>query len=437
MVALIDTLSKERFLGWKEKATVWGSLEWILLVLMGAYIFINPFPHMTAVKGICLYLSLFLVCAFIIFKKIDFSFRTPLLIPFCLFTGWVLYGLFFAVDKENSIHDFHAHLLRYIAVYFILINVFNSRKRFMALSRTIIASAVTYSIVGISYYYLILGNSWTERYSYVEAVSGFAKGWLGYEVSGNSLCVLMIFSMLLTLGFLRKGAFRHNLALVLCLIPQLAFVFLVQSRGAYVALILSLIVLLWNNKKVQVAVLILFVVLVAMLPVKDRISVDSFKHDYRVKMLLTTLEVVKDYPVIGIGFGNETYANTIDLEMYNNRVPEEYRQMKGYITRAPHNMLLNILVRTGFLGLALFLSLLFVFFWMCCRCALRGRDEFIRKWGLCMCSVFLSFFVIGMFEQMFHHFTEVLLYTILAMGTILWRLNNNMKDVVPSGNSDR
>jgi hypothetical protein len=42
-----------------------------------------------------------------------------------------------------------------------------------------------------------------------------------------------------------------------------------------------------------------------------------------------------------------------------------------------------------------------------------------------------------MFEQMFHHVAEMLLYTILAMGTIVWRLNKNMRDTVPSGNSDQ
>ena len=238
MFELIDTPSKERFLRWKEKATVWDFLHAIVLIFMGIYIFINPFPHMTAVKGICFYLSALLVCALIIFKKMDFSFRSPLLAPFCLFTAWVLYGLFFAVDKENSIHDFHAHLLRYIALYFILINVFNSRKQFIALTRIIIASSTTYSILGIFYFYFILGNSWATRFSY-----GASKGFLGYEVAGNSLCALVIFSILLTLSLFRNASFRQNVFLVFCLIPQIAFVFLVQSRGAYIALFLSLIIM--------------------------------------------------------------------------------------------------------------------------------------------------------------------------------------------------
>jgi len=423
MLKSIYTLGKERFLTLRESLTFWDSLKYGVPVLMGLYVFINPFPHMTAIKGLCLYLAFFLVCALIIFKKIDFSFRTPLFIPFCLFVGWVFYGLFFAVDKVNSIHDFHAHLLRYIVVYFILINVFNSKKRFMALSRTIIASAISYCILGISYFYFVLGNSWATRFSY-----GASKGVLGYEVSGNSLCALVIFSILLTLGLFKNGALRQNVSLVFCLIPQIAFIFLVQSRGAYIALFLSVIVLLWKNKKILLLILIGLLVVTLASPIKERLIVTTKNvlGDYRIKMMFTALEIVKDYPVMGIGFGNLTYGEKVDLRMYNNRVPEKYRQRNDLIITAPHNMLLNILVRTGFLGLALFLSILLGFFWMCCRCARGGGDDFIRKWGLCMLSAFLSFLVIGMFEQMFHHVAELVLYTILAMGTIVWRMNNSV-----------
>lgn len=288
----------------------------------------------------------------------------------------------------------------------------------MALSRTVIVSSTAYSIVGISYFYFILGNSWTTRFSY-----GASRGLLGYEVSGNTLCVLVIFSILLTLSLFKKGALRQNVSLVFCLIPQIAVVLLVQSRGAYIALILSLIVVLWRYKNILLAVLILLFIIAASSPIKNRATVEDLLKDPRIKVWLTTLEVVKDYPVVGIGFGNETYGKKLDLMMYNNRQPQEYRQMKGYIVGAPHNIFLNILVRTGFLGLALFLFIIGVFFWMCWRCAQSGKDDFVRKWGRCIGSAFFAFLIVGMFDQMFHHFTELVLYTILSMGTIIWRLN--------------
>ncbi|MBW2570318.1 MAG: O-antigen ligase family protein [Deltaproteobacteria bacterium] len=425
MFESIYNLNKQRFLRLRENIISFAFLNNVVSVLMGIYIFINPFPHMTAIKEICFYLSFFIVFLLIILKKTDFSFQTPLLIPFCLFVCWVFAGLFFALDKENSMHDFYAHLLRYAAIYFILINFFNSRKRFMSLSRIIIASSISYSVLGLFYFYHIMEYSWTTRFSY-----GGAKGLLGYEVAGNSICALVIFSILLSLIFFMNGSLRRKTAIVLCLIPQIALVFLVQSKGAYIALFLSLIVLLWKNKKILLSILIILVVITVISPIKGRLSglttSDGLFKNYRIKMMFTTLEIVKDYPVTGVGFGNETYGKKIDLKMYDNRAPEKYRQNRNKIIAAPHNMLLNILVRTGFLGLALFLSILFIFARMCWRCARYGEDNFVKKWGLCIGSVFLAFLVIGMFEQMFHHIIELILFTILSMGTILWKINNNI-----------
>lgn len=103
-------------------------------VLMGIVIFLNPFPFSTALKEICFYGSLFFVLILVFFRKVQFSFQSPLTIPFVLFVLWVSIGLFFAIDAENSIHDFQTHLLKYIAFYYIVVNFFDSRKRLSALS---------------------------------------------------------------------------------------------------------------------------------------------------------------------------------------------------------------------------------------------------------------------------------------------------------------
>ena len=97
-------------------------------VLIGIFIFFNPFPHTTAVKEICFYLSVLIVLILYLFKKKDFDFKTPFMLSFALFVSWSFLGLFFALDKNNSIHDFYSHLMRYIILYFILINLFRSKK---------------------------------------------------------------------------------------------------------------------------------------------------------------------------------------------------------------------------------------------------------------------------------------------------------------------
>jgi O-antigen ligase len=126
---------------------------------------------------------------------------------------------------------------------------------------------------------------------------------------------------------------------------------------------------------------------------------------------------------MGIGFGMETYGNGkfINLEAYQKRIPEKYR---GYILADPHSMLSSIAVRTGLIGLALFLYILFVPFWISWSCIRQGKDDFMNHWGRCVISAFVAILVIGFFEPFFSHVPEVVFYTLLAMITIVWKLGD-------------
>ena len=134
----INTKIKSKELNSKEKLL--NILNLSVPILTGIFLFFTPFPHTTAIKEISFYLSVLIVIILIYFKKIDFSFRSPFTLPFVLFVTWAFIGLFFALDKVNSIHDFYAHLLKYLATYYILINVINCRKRFIIFSWIIIVS---------------------------------------------------------------------------------------------------------------------------------------------------------------------------------------------------------------------------------------------------------------------------------------------------------
>jgi hypothetical protein len=70
-------------------------------VLMGIFLFFTPFSHTTAIKEICFYLSVFIVLILICFNKINFSFKSPLTLPFALFTIWAFIGLFLHYIKKT------------------------------------------------------------------------------------------------------------------------------------------------------------------------------------------------------------------------------------------------------------------------------------------------------------------------------------------------
>ena len=414
------TGTTQQFSEQNTKEKIFKILNLSVPILMGIFIFFNPFSHTTSIKEICFYLSIFIVLILICFKKIDFSFKSPLTLPFALFTAWAFIGLFFALYKENSIHDFYAHLLKYIAIYYILVNFFNSRKRLIILSWIIIISVTIFSIGGLTYFYVILKNPISTRFGFSQIMNIDLIGFV------------TIFAMLLSLRQFRlETQWYRRAILVVCLLGTFAATYLTMSRGSLGAVFIALIVFFVKKNKLLVVFLIIFsLIAVRTVPgLGGRFSLQNTLKDVRVGINLTTLEIIKDYPVTGIGFGMRTYgySNFIDLAKYNAKIPPQYQQKT--VIRSPHNSFADIAVRTGVGGLALFLFIYFIFVRLGWKMILYGKDNFIKDWGVCIMAAFIGVFVQELFADGMFGPQAIVLYTIFAMMTILWKLNTEIDSI--------
>lgn len=401
----------------KKGNRIFKFLKQSVPILIGIFIFFNPFPHTTTIKEICFYLPALIVFLLMIFRKIDFSFRTPLAIPFALFALWSFTGLFFALDKPNSIHDFYAHLLEYIALYYILFNFFQSRKQVICLVWIIVVSVCLFSIGGMIYFYLVLGNALSTRYGFT-------------EMSINYTGFATVFAIILSLHQLtREARLYRKAALLICFLGTFTATLLTQTRGAIIALAFSFIALLIatiiNNKKVLIlsslALLIMIGTIVIIPDLRNRFNIDLILDNERLAMNRLYMEVVRDYPIAGTGFGMQILQDKKFLNTYNARVPVRYRQETLLVPT--HNLLMDITVRLGLVGLLLYLYIIFAFFQMGWRTIKYGKDDFIEGWGVCLMISLLSVLIQGMFADASFGPQVVVFYTILAMMTILWRLN--------------
>ena len=420
----IDTVLKLNKQNSREK--IFKILNLSVPILMGTFIFFTPFPHTTAIKEICFYLSVFIVLLLIYFKEIDFSFRSPLTLPFALFVIWVFIGLFFALDKGNSLHDFRAHLLKYLAIYYILINFISCRKRLAILSWIIIISAAIFSIGGLTYFYLIMKTPISTRF-------GFS-----HMMNIDLIGFVTIFAILLSLHqFKLENSLYRKVILFVCLLGTLMATFLTLSKGSLLALFVALIVFFVNRNNFLVIFFIIFsLTAVKTVPaLKVRFSPNELLKNVRIGINLTTLEIIKDYPVTGIGFGMETYgySDFIDLAKYNAKIPPQYRQVTP--VGSPHNSLADIAVRTGVVGLALFLFVFFVFVRLGWNIIRYGKDNFIKNWGICIMAAFISVVIQGLFADGMFGPQAIVLYTIFAIMTILWQLNAQTDSIMtlPNG----
>ena len=281
------------------------------------------------------------------------------------------------------------------------------------LSWIIIVSTTIFSVVSLFFFYVVLKNPLTTRFGI--AFTDSAPTIIGFGTVLGLLLSLHLF-------FSEKIKCRRILSLI-CAIFLFAASVLTQSRGTLIALILSLFILLANHKKTLIGFSAIILLFILINPVKDRFTNYNTYHP-RLGLAYYSFEMIKDYPIIGSGFSIDTFRDPkfFNPDEYMARIPEKYRkQPHGFFW--PHNMLLNIGVRVGLVGLALFLYILFVPVKMCWRLIRFSKDESIRSWGFCVFSAFIMFCVKGLFDPIFTHFVDTIFYIILSMITILWRFN--------------
>jgi O-antigen ligase len=396
-----------------SQKTILSSINHLIPFLLGIFLFLSPFDHTTSIKEICFHLSIFLTLLLALFKKTHFSFRTPLSIPVFLFVFWSFLSTFWALDRQNSVHDFRVLLLNQVMLFFLLVNFFNSKKRFLYLTWVVVFSATAFTASGLFYNYIVLGNSLTDRYSAT----------LSSEFPINFMGTLSVLSIVLCLHYLfSEIRLSYKVMFVFCLLPPIAASFLSQSRGTLFALFIAVTMhLIFKNIKLLLVFLLSIFVIFTFTPLKKRLDLTSLQR--RIQINRVVLEVMKDFPFTGIGFGMENFRRNLDLNKYIERVPPKHRTSS---IEYPHNILLCIAVRTGIIGLGFFLLMFYVSIKMIWQIMTRGKSIYMRRWGHTIFSGLAAYYTIGIVEPLFVFRTSAtVFYTLMAMATIIFRLNRD------------
>ncbi|MCF8066984.1 MAG: O-antigen ligase family protein [Desulfobacterales bacterium] len=383
-------------------------------VLLGIFIFLNPFPHNTGTREIVYTLTVFFVILLLCTKKYKFSFSSPLAIPFLLLTGWVIITHIFALDPKDSIRDSYSHLIKYIVIYFILINCIATEKHFLIFINIIIVSVTLFAVAALIYFYFIEGHLLTERF-------GISFKNSATNIIGFSTISAFLFSLSF---FFSAGHIRKKLLYFSTMVPLFAASFLTQSRADIVALVVSIsVILAIKSKKIMALILMLLIAISILSPLSDRF-LEKKRYKVRSGLLLYSLEIIKANPLWGTGFSIDTFQNhkLIKAKQYLEKIPEEYRR-HGKAFNFPHSIFLSIAIRSGLPALLLYLLILITAAVLCLRLQKYGRNSFIRQWSNTLLAALMMFIIKGAVEPAFTHLVDTIFYTILAMITILWRLN--------------
>jgi O-antigen ligase len=397
----------------RQTEKIFRILNFSIPLFMGIYLFANPLP-LSAVNEFCFYLSVSALILLLVFRKTAFTLRSPLTLPIALFFLWSVFGLFFTLDFKNTLHDLRGHLLEYLIVFYLLVNYYNSQKKLEIISWLVIASATIFSIGAIIQYYFIEGFPFSARLG-LTFRGAMQTDLIGFTTTFASILALHLFH--------KNKSVTYKILFIACFLLTTTATLLTQSRGSLIGLCASFIILCFANKRN-----LIFVVLAALLifltpGMSERIKNEGFTKDIRAKINRLTIEVIKDHPIAGIGFGMQIYGNKnfLDLEKLNKQLPPEYQQNGGIIA-APHNTILDIAVRTGIVGLALFLYILITSLWMLWRTLNLKKDEYFKSWAICLFACFVSYMIPALFADTTFGPMAIIFYTMLAMITILWNL---------------
>lgn len=410
-----------RAMDWHGKSSTEKLHTSAFFLIMGL-VFLNPFPHTTFIDQVLFYAALIPMMVLAKNKYEYFYYHSPLFYPFMAFFLWSAVSVFFAMDKPDSAHVLYSHLIRYLIFYLVMINLFNTQKRLITIAICIIFSEVIFAI-GKFGYHIILGHDIFNRavlqtqaiavnvipFGFIPAA--FLAGWL-FKISRNR---------------------SHRLLLGGAILILIASTLLTQSRGALLALCISLPILFWNHKRVMGFLFVVIIVILSQTSLKDRITTGNFLNDNpRKYLILYSIEIIKDYPVLGTGFSMNTFRNRdhIDFEKYRAKVPEKYHHQKIRFN-GPHNMFLSMGIRTGFVGMVLYAGLFVVSIVTCSKLILYGKNMFIQTHARCCLALLTMFLVNGVLQVVTTHFLDTILFLIFSFVTIIWKINQDTDAVLP------
>lgn len=335
--------------------------------------------------------------------------NTPLDIPMLGFIFVAFLSVLASHSISLSLKGFFSKLLEWVMIYFIVTETVDSKKRFKAILAAMLLSMTLVGIDGL--YQCVTGVDFLRGYlsggrfmiqGPFSSRNGFA-GWLTIMIP---LVVSIIYIKKDNIfGLFQKQARSHmyfrSLIWILTGILIICMV-LTYSRGALIAVQLSILFFaFFNKRKVLLITMMLLVALsfTSSYYIKRHIgSMGMIAGFDRIGLWREALAVIEDFPLTGCGIN--TYA-----------VVGPHYKISGGGGCYPHNSYLQMAAESGLLGLGAFIWIIVILF----RTSLANIDKVRDKPH----GIILLGLLAGLFGFLVHSFVDVNIYT-LQLCNLMW-----------------
>jgi len=346
----------------------------------------------------------------VIMGRLDFK-RTPFDVGIALFVLLSALSICASPDKGFSFYNYYNLMGRYVLIYYLVVNNISSVEQIKRIIWTLLSSALLVSMYGF-YQYLfgvnISSSEWVDGAQFPDLkVRVFST-----LENPNLLAGFLVTMIAIAAGMSCKADTMKERALLLGLaaIFGTCLIF-TYSRGAWLSLVavISVYGMLYNRKIFWLFILLPIAMLCGHDAVLDRIMSITNPTDtsstLRLALWESTIAMIKDRPLLGIGWGSywlvypdyDFFLNNSSIKIFH-----------------AHNMYLNIAAEIGIPGLITFLSIMYGHV----RLALSLVSGAVEYWS----SGLMIGVVAAIVGMIVNGFTDYVMFNI-QLSMLYWLLN--------------
>lgn len=359
----------------KYEERIYSLIPPLLLI----YIFFQPFNHFAGIRNTAFFfmLPLFLIklgrkgirhnCKGFN-SKINWKDSTMTALFILLMA--ILASIFFSNYIIDSLNAFRKNFFYQLVVFFVILTEFRDIEKLRALLGAVVLSFVTLTII------IFIKNPPSNLLNILEAKADRETFLSGYALNAA-------FYIPFTFGYLFSIKDRVIIRgfFWIMLLAEFALVWLYySSRTTLISILIATVIIIAMSKryKMLVIIVVLFLAVGGVTYFKKPELIDRYKtllsfQTYTGNVGLSgrgyiwkgTIDIIKDRPIIGHGYGWKKLAlvardgGYLERWKYTWAETYDYFSRTGYGSTNPHNMILQILFEVGIIGLAAF-----VLFWV-------------------------------------------------------------------------
>ncbi len=292
----------------------------------------------------------------------------PITCLIIIFGGWLMLAQAFSLDPENSA-IYHDRFIKTLLFVVLCAQMTSGKLRFNALVWTLVISIGFLAAKGAAFTFVTLGQYRVQ-------------GLTNTILEDNNHFGIAVAAILPLILYLRAEAARPIVRQGLLVLFCLAVVAIIgtQSRGAFLSLI-AFSGFFWIRSKHKIAILagltLLLIPTIMFMPSKwtDRMStIGEATQDAsfmgRVDAWVINYKLAVEHPVTGVGLRNS----------YETKIAETVDVERAKSAKAAHSIYFEVLGGSGFVGLAIYLTLFATTFISAWRIYLARKNEKLAPW---------------------------------------------------------